>query len=74
VRHYASVSPGLYDAILNQCVAQTAGCASEPMTMDRKMNTGMDGPSAARPEAGVTDAADAADAAARARKVDRARH
>jgi cytochrome o ubiquinol oxidase subunit 2 len=36
VHRYASVAPGLYEAILHQCVAPGQPCASEPMRMDER--------------------------------------
>jgi len=43
VQHYASVAPGLYDAILNRCVEANRMCMNEIMAIDAKGGLGIPG-------------------------------
>ncbi|WP_440223969.1 ubiquinol oxidase subunit II [Dokdonella sp. MW10] len=43
VRHFASVAPGLYDAILNRCVGIDHLCMNEMMAIDSAGGFGLDG-------------------------------
>lgn len=43
VRHYASVDPGLYDAILNRCVEPNRMCMKDMMAIDAKGGLGVPG-------------------------------
>lgn len=43
VRHYASVAPGLYDAILNRCVEANRMCMKDMMAIDASGGLGMPG-------------------------------
>jgi cytochrome o ubiquinol oxidase subunit 2 len=43
VRHYASVAPGLYDAVRNMCVDTGKMCLSEMMSIDAKGGLGVAG-------------------------------
>jgi cytochrome o ubiquinol oxidase subunit 2 len=43
VRHYATVAPGLYDAILNRCVEANRMCAKQMSAIDAKGGQGIPG-------------------------------
>jgi len=49
VRHYASVDPDLYDAVLNMCVERGKMCMSEMMAIDAKGGLGLAGARATLP-------------------------